>query len=296
MKKKFVIISIIIFIILAGLYLFGYYKLNNKSKKEKNINFDLKSLVSYIEKDDNYLLTANYYQLDIKTTKKKITVSFKNNEHSGKLIGKLSNDILSFKISNNDKNALLKANIIYSIVDSLGQINGNDKGYVSALLSDYDLEGATIEKDGIELISEDNTNIYQFKVNKKFKLGKIENSYLKPDDLQDVKNNFTNEENLQKTKGNIIVYKDTDFYKNNNLYICEPVNLSTRSYNTLISIIELVYGSEYKQKFIEAYPKLESKKVLDKFDVLVDYQAKDTDVIKKIITNNYKILKIAYKN
>lgn len=296
MKKKFILLAIIIFVILAGLYSYGYIKLNTKKDQKKEVSFDINSLVSYIEKDDNYLLTAKYYQLDIKTTKKKISINFSNDEHSGKLTGSLKDDTLSFKIRNSDENALLKANLIYAVVDSLGQINGNDKGYVSALLSDYDLKSATLDKDGIELISEEETNTYLFKVNKKFKLGKIEDSYFKVEDLKEGKDIFTNEEYLRKTKGNIIIYKDIDFYKNQIIYICEPNNITVRSYNSLLSIIELVYGSEYSQKFKEAYPSVTNSKVLDKFDIVVDYQAPDNDAVKKIITDNYKILKITYKN
>ena len=298
MKKKFLFISIIIFVLLIVLYIIGY-KINvPKPPKQNRLEggFKLDMLVERIKMTDNYLLTANYYELDTKVDNKKIIISFKNDEHHGKLQGVLSGDVLSFKIKEEDKNALLKANLIYSVVDSLGQINGNDKGYVSAMLSDYALEQATIDNDGFELVNKNNTNIYRFKVNKKFNLGSLKGNYYESSDLEKIKNKFLDESYIQENKGNLILYKETDYQKNNILYLAEIDSLSKRTYNSLVNIIGLVYGEEYKTQFINAYPELISGQILDKFDIIVDYQAADNEMIKKLTTDNYKIMKIVYKS
>ena len=201
-----------------------------------------------------------------------------------------------FEIKNNDANALSKAMLIYTIVDALGQVNGNDKNYVSSMLSNYDLKGSTLDKDGIELTSNDDTNIYEFKTNIKFKLGSIKKNYYKTKDLVEYKDTLIGEGFVQTTKGNLILYKDTDYQNHNIIYLCELDNLTSRTYNSLLSIVETIYGKEFKDNFKKNYTKLSTGLVLEKFDIVFDYQPAKDEVVKKITTENYKILKITINN
>ena len=293
MKKKMLFITIVVIILLTILYGLGYKKAMTK-EKEKPI--DLNTLKPLIEQDDNYILTSKYYELNTTVKKDQIKIVFKNDEHQGTLKGLLNDDVLSFEIKNNDANALIKASLIYTIVDSLGQINGNDKGYVSSMLSNYDLTSSTLDKDGIELSSDDKTNIYEFKTNYKFKLGDIKKNYYKLKDLKEYKESLTNEGFIQTTKGNLILYKDTDYQGKNIIYLCESNKLTSRTYHSLLNIIETIYGKEYKNTFKENYPKLTTALVLDKFDITLFYQPSLDEVIKKITTDNYRILKITINN
>lgn len=293
MKKKMITIALILMIVLTSLYIIGY---KQAMKKEKKKPIDLNLLVPLIEKDDNYILTSKYYELKTNASGSKIRIVFKNDEHQGTLKGTLKDDVLSFAIKNNDGNALTKAMLIYTVVDALGQLNGNDKGYVSSMFSNYDLKKATMDKDSFELSVKDDSNVYEFKTNQKFKLGKLKNNYYSLKDLEEYKDTLINEGFFQTTKGNLILYKDNDNQKKNVIYICELNELTSRTYNSLLNVIETMYGSEYKTSFQENYKELSSAQVLDRFDIIYDYQATDDDVVKKITTDNYKILKITINN
>ena len=250
MKKKMIIITLILMIGLVSLYIIGY---KQAMKKEKTKPMDLNLLVPLIEKDDNYILTSKYYELNTNASGSKIRIVFKNDEHQGTLKGTLKDDVLSFAIKNNDANALTKAMLIYTVVDALGQLNGNDKGYVSSMLSSYDLKKATMEKDGFELSVKDDSNVYEFKTNQKFKLGKLKNNYYTLKDLEEYKDTLINEGFFQTAKGNLILYKDNDYQKKNIIYICELNKLTSRTYNSLLNVIEIMYGSEYKTSFQDNY-------------------------------------------
>lgn len=293
MKKKYLLLIVTIIIILSTLYIFGYKKAMTKEKAKP---IDLNNLIPLIKKDDNYLLMSKYYELNTSVKGNIIKIVFKNEHHQGTLKGELNDDILLFEIKNNDDNALNKAMLIYTVVDALGQVNGNDKAYVSSMLSNYDLKGSTLDKDGLELTSNNDSNVYEFKTNVKFKLGSIKKNYYKVKDLEEYKDTLLGEGFIQTTKGNLILYKDTDYQKHNIIYLCELDNLTSRTYNSLLSVVETVYGKEYKENFKSNYPKLTTSSVLDKLDIIYDYQPSLDEVIKKITTDNYKILKITINN
>ena len=97
-------------------------------------NFKLKKLVKHIKKDENYLSVSRYYNLDIKTSDDTIVISISNDETNDELVGTLNNNILTYTIPKNDKNILLKGKLLYSVADAIGQVNGNDAGYISSIL------------------------------------------------------------------------------------------------------------------------------------------------------------------
>lgn len=289
MKKLTPIFLIILSICIIVVGIGGYYL----SHKEKP--FDLNRLLPYIEKDDNYLSVKKYYATSYKISDNKLTITFKNNDHKGKLIGTLENNIISFDIKSDDENALVKAMLIYAIADSIGQINGNEKNYVSSMISSIDIGSVTLEDQGIELSTKDNINTYRFKVNQKFELGDINNIYLEIKDLEEYKDILNGDGFVQTTKANLVFYKSY-IHSKNVIYICEPNKLTVRTYNSLLSFIELMYGSDYKNEFIKNYPNLISSNVLNKFNIIVDYQPEEEELVKNIITENYKIIKVTIEN
>ena len=139
--------------------------------------FKLSKLVKYIEKEDNYLSVSKYYNLDIKTTKDTIVINISNDQTTDSLTGTLANNILTYEIAKDDSNILLKGKLLYSIADSIGQVNGNDKGYVSSILGSLDYSKMSIKNNGIEIYSDGNKNVYKFKVDKKFELGSAADVY-----------------------------------------------------------------------------------------------------------------------
>ena len=116
--------------------------------------FKLSKLNKYIRKEDNYLSVLKYYNLDLTSTDDTIKINISNDSETDELVGTLSNNILTFTIPKKDKNILLKGKLLYSIADSIGQLNGNDKGYVSSILGSLDYSKMSIKRNGIEIYSD----------------------------------------------------------------------------------------------------------------------------------------------
>ena len=252
--------------------------------------FKLNKLVKYIKRENNYLSVSKYYNLDIKTTSNTITINIINDTTNDSMTGTLYNDILTFEILKNDPNILLKGKLLYSVADSIGQFNGNGKGYVSSILGSLDYSKMTIKRNGIEIYSDGNNNIYKFKVNKKFELGSIADVYFTSDDFAEYKNKLLSEEYVQTSKGNLIFYKINDGNKKI-MYFGEPDTLTSRTYNSLISMAEVMYGKDATDVFQKGYKKLISG-TYGYLTMTVNYVPKEDEVIYDKLLDNYKVLKV----
>lgn len=252
--------------------------------------FKLSKLVKYIKQEDNYLQVSKYYNLDIKTTKDSITININNDQITDSLTGTLSNNILTYEISKDDSNILLKGKLLYSIADSIGQINGNDKGYVSSILGSLDYSKINIKNNGIEIYTDGDKNIYKFKVDKKFELGSAADVYLTVDDFAQYREKLLGNGYAQTSKGNLIFYKINENGKNI-LYFGEPENLTTRTYNSVLSLIEVMYDSNTSNLFSKAYKNLETG-TFNNLSFIVNYEPTEDEVIYSKLLSNYKIFKL----
>ena len=252
--------------------------------------FKLNKLIKFIKVEDNYRQVAKYYNLDIKTTTDTITITINNDTTNDQMVGTLNNDILTYEIKKDDPNILLKGKLLYSVADSIGQFNGNGKGYVSSILGSLDYSKMSIKRNGIEIYSDGNNNIYKFKVTKKFQLGSIADVYFMPNDFAPFKDKLTNEEYVQTSKGNLIFYKINDSGKQI-MYFAEPDNLTSRTYNSLISMCEIVYGTDATDVFKKGYKKLVSG-TFGALKMSVNYIPTEDEVIYDKLLGNYKVLKV----
>ena len=253
-------------------------------------NFKLSKLVKYIKKDENYLSVNRYYNLDVKTTEDTITINISNDETTDKLVGTLDNNILTYTIPKKDKNILLKGKLLYSIADAIGQVNGNDNGYVSSILGSLDYTKMNIKRNGIEIYSDKENNIYKFKVNKKFELGSIADVYFNTDDFVVFKDKLVSDGYAQSSKGNLIFYKIEDNGKKI-IYFGEPEELTTRTYNSLISLIEVMYDKDTSDLFSKAFKKIDTG-TYNNFNMVANYEPTEDEVIYNKLLDNYKILKL----
>ena len=253
-------------------------------------NFKLSKLVKYIKKDENYLSVNRYYNLDVKTTEDTITINVSNDETNDKLVGTLDNNILTYTIPKKDKNILLKGKLLYSIADAIGQVNGNDNGYVSSILGSLDYTKMNIKRNGIEIYSDKENNIYKFKVNKKFELGSIADVYFNTDDFVVFKDKLVSDGYAQSSKGNLIFYKIEDNGKKI-IYFGEPEELTTRTYNSLISLIEVMYDKDTSDLFSKAFKKIDTG-TYNNFNMVANYEPTEDEVIYNKLLDNYKILKL----
>lgn len=257
-------------------------------------NFKLKKLVKHIKKDENYLSVSRYYNLDVKTTDDTITINISNDETNDTLVGTLDNNILTYTIPKKDKNILLKGKLLYSVADAIGQVNGNDKGYISSILGSLDYTKMNIKRNGIEIYSDKENNIYKFKVNKKFELGSVADVYFNTDDFVVFKDKLVSDGYAQSAKGNLIFYKIEDNGKKI-IYFGEPEELTSRTYNSLLSLIEVMYDKDTADLFGKAFKSIKTGQ-FNNFNMIANYEATEDEVIYNKLLDNYKILKLEISN
>ena len=252
--------------------------------------FKLSKLNKYIRKEDNYLSVLKYYNLDLTSTDDTIKINISNDSETDELVGTLSNNILTFTIPKKDKNILLKGKLLYSIADSIGQLNGNDKGYVSSILGSLDYSKMSIKRNGIEIYSDKENNIYKFRVDKKFELGSIADVYIDTNDFTAYRDKLVGEDYAQISKGNLIFYKIDENGKKY-IYFGEPNQLTSRTYNSLLSLIEVMYDKDTSNLFSKSYKKIENG-TFNNLVLTANYQPVEGEIIYNKLLEDYKILKL----
>ena len=252
--------------------------------------FKLSKLEKYIIKENNYLSVGKYYNTNIKTTEDTITISFSNDKKSGSLKGTLNNNILTFKIPIEDENILLKGKLVSSVADSIGQLNGNKRGYVSTVLGSIDYSKINLKDNGLEVYKDGENNIYKFRVDKKFVLGSIADVYFSEDDLNEFNNKMKTDDYFQTTKGNLILYK---IEENDKIifYLAEPDQITSRTYNSVLSLISVMYDNNTSDLFSKAFKKLTTT-TWNEMNFQVNYVPKEEEVIYNKLPEDYKILKL----
>lgn len=252
--------------------------------------FKLSKLEKYIIKENNYLSVGKYYNTNIKTTEDTITISFSNDKKSGSLKGTLNNNILTFKIPIEDENILLKGKLVSSVADSIGQLNGNKKGYMSTVLGSIDYSKINLKDNGLEVYKDGENNIYKFHVDKKFVLGSIADVYFSEDDLNEFNNKMKTDDYFQTTKGNLILYK---IEENDKIifYLAEPDQITSRTYNSVLSLISVMYDNNTSDLFSKAFKKLTTT-TWNEMNFQVNYVPKEEEVIYNKLPEDYKILKL----
>ena len=255
--------------------------------------FKLSKLEKYIVSENNYISVTKYYNTDIKTNDDTISISFSNDENRGTLRGTLSGEVLTFKIPNDDKNILLKGKLIASVADSIGQLNGNKKGYVSTVLGSIDYSKINLKENGLEVYKDGENNVYKFRVDKRFVLGSVADVYFKEEDLNEYKNKMKTDDYFQTIKGNLILYK---IEENDAIifYLAEPNQITSRSYNSLLSLIKVMYDSNTSDLFSKQYSSLTTT-TWNGLNMQINYQPKEEEVIYNKLPEDYKVFKLELK-
>ena len=255
--------------------------------------FKLSKLEKYIVSENNYISVTKYYNTDIKTNDDTISISFSNDENRGTLRGTLSGEVLTFKIPNDDKNILLKGKLIASVADSIGQLNGNKKGYVSTVLGSIDYSKINLKENGLEVYKDGENNVYKFRVDKRFVLGSVADVYFKEEDLNEYKNKMKTDDYFQTIKGNLILYK---IEENDAIifYLAEPNQITSRSYNSLLSLIKVMYDSDTSDLFSKQYSSLTTT-TWNGLNMQINYQPKEEEVIYNKLPEDYKVFKLELK-
>ena len=257
MKTKFLIlIAVIAFISLSA---FGNVYAAKNSLETLSKTFNSCSTVTKY-KDSNYVMES-------KVSGNKLIVNSKFNEESKTYEFTLKDSILSIKTK--DMSALFIATIL---TDCAGQLNGYKDGELFDTLNSDEIADYTLAKEGFEIktVSEGEYEI-SIDIDKKLPLVDLSNVYIKPADLDILKNIVDSGEpggttgNKTKMSYNVSI-SDTVV-----IYIGERDKITESTYNSILSVIEVIFGENEKNNFASKYPAMKDENTtFDKYTIEVD--------------------------
>lgn len=288
MKNKFLIISILLVFILIILSQTNVFAMNH-------------TLEEVAESFNNSSTVKSYQDFGIKmqaytdeTEPNVLSISLTISENTTIVNYELEGDILSYEHLTDDN--ILTA---YFLADTIGQVNGYAYGEVlnnfnifTEEISDY-----TIEKEGFEI--NENNSYYSVKMNINKKVPLIDEStvYLKPSDLDTIKDIIDrNTVGNQSGKKSKLAYDVSFGNDESTICIGEKQENTESTYKSILSAIEVMYGKEVAGYFETEYPEFEEGIAYhDGFTVECDVQIdtdeypifSDTKVVLVTIDNEY---------
>ncbi|MBR1413121.1 MAG: hypothetical protein IJ574_00425 [Bacilli bacterium] len=236
------------------------------------------------------------YELNASATKDTLTISSKTEEKKSKVEFKLEGNILSNEnLSVNDLMATLL------VIDSVGQTHGYKDGELSKNINTFsdDVKKYTLDKEGIELVLNDEKVSLKIDISKKIPLINMDKFYMTADDFDMVSQIIADHENgNQNGKTGNIAYDIFIGDKESTIQIGQDKKLSDSAYKSIISALEVMYGKDVAKHFQEIYPKfVDGKTTVEAFTIETNYKVEDQDesVFKDtkvvLITINNKKLK-----
>ena len=173
----------------------------------------------------------------------------------------LNGTILSGEVLMSDSGEGMMSYIIWiMLVDSVGQLHGYDDGELFTTLNSDDIVNYSLEKEGYE-IKEKRENVYEAKVDisKKIPLMDMSDTYIEVSDLEDMEKFISGDGSAELNKGNVWFNKsghDGDY----TVLVAEKGNLTSNAYNSILSILTVMFGSSAAADYFEAnYPNIGSE-------------------------------------
>lgn len=146
-----------------------------------------------------------------------------------------------------------------SVFDTIGILHGYEEGETLLTLESDEFMDYTLANEGAE-INDPLTGSYTVSIDitKKLKLIDLNNIYIKPEDLEDMKDELRDDESWVTLElYNLEFQKDNDLDGNPIITIGEVNGLTERAYKSLLSIIEVIFDStDVVNYFKESYPKI----------------------------------------
>ncbi len=294
-KRRIIIWSIICFITLSlgitGLLISGDVKFSNWFSKNNNKNevyIDLSritlELTLFLE--NHYLETET--TVTVKESDNNISIALKDSTNELNYLFTLNNEVLSFNYNNAEEKTI--GTMIFNKVVSFIQneyFGINEEETLTML--DNGLLNYTIENNGIES-TELNGIIYnKLDVSKQITLIIESSNSIEISDLETSKDYLINNGTYQTSKGNIILYKTSNDTETK-VSIMEKNFLTNDSYNSIISVITVMFNIEEAELFKSKYASI-SNNSFDNYVIEVNPEL--SEIEKNIIGNeNYKLIRI----
>ena len=215
-----------------------------------------------------------------------ITIDVTTDGQTNSYLFTLENRDLVFEINPND----LTSNLLFLIIcDNIGQFHSLKTNEVYNYLSSIDL--TTTAVNGITLNQLQNGN-YQVRINidTKIDTSSLNTMYIELNDLESYREFLEGTGTVQIPKGNLMLYKEGN-ENNSTILIGEKDNLTNLTYNSILSVIELLYPDDL-ENFKTGYPNLETIS-FDRYTITMNPELTGTlETLYGQYQNEYKFILI----
>lgn len=281
-EKITIVLGFIITLTVMGI---GIYGMVSNKNLETNKN-KIVTLEEIVETFLNSGTIKSYEEYGVPVTatidNQSIIVNFEEEQYQLNLEG----EILSATI---DKEREFSGTLMFAaIVDSIGQLHGYSEGETYLTLNSEEIKTYTLDK-GFEIADDGNAVTIKTNINKKLELLDLANIYITTDDLISYADFIKDDGCAQRSKGNVIFHK-CGYGDEATITIGEKDNLTDNAYNSLLSVIEVIYGEEESTWFTSEFPILENK-VSGRYNLTVNPEL--DDMLTTVFNDpNYKIVQL----
>ena len=202
----------------------------------------------------------------------------------------LEDGILSGDFKLDEDKSIYAVIITTYLVDLIGQFNGYKAEEMIKSLADERILDYSFEKEGLLFVVDDNNLTVKVDVNKKIPLLDFSNIYVTVEDLEDL-TSYIKTGSAQANRGYVVLYTST-LDSISDVYIMEKAKNTSNSYNSLASVLEVMFGSKAKKYLSNNYKSIEDgDKSFAGIDIKVNYKLTEDDGYE-LPEKDYKVMKV----
>lgn len=291
-KKLLIIIILIIVIIGLGVFLVLQVNKNQKVDVPNVLSYEttFTKTISLNDIVDNFnnnslLKQMNNYQIIANIVDNNLVITLTADNEDKTYEFSFLDRNLNMEVSNE-----IELNLFLIIADSIGAFYNLNKNEVYTYLNSIDLTDNNIE--GINVTKSENGYLYSINVDQKIDISPLNIMYIELSDLQEYSDAIVENEVIQISKGKVLLYEQAD--ENGKTFIvAEKDQLTSLTYNTILSIVELLYPNEINS-FKTNYPTIETI-AFDRYLITVD-PTLSNDFALNEYQNEYKFIEIRINN
>ena len=243
---KFIIILLVCVLVIGSVYVwrFGWPKWENKDEKLLQNIFD--SITSNNSKESNIIASLNKNNIVFSKTE--------NNEETIEFT--FDNGIMVSSVKEKETDMDFYKDTISMVFEAVAVYNGYDAINARYSLTEDILVNKKLGEDGYQYTSLNNVARFMVTTKKKLNLANKEEVYIKESDLQGIEDVITNKLQYRLIeKVGIALEKNVSYSRNLVFVIYEQEMLSSRTYNSLLTLIKMVTGNSKLVEYVSSnYP------------------------------------------
>lgn len=204
----------------------------------------------------------------------------------------LNGTIITANIDSNSENAFLEAYIFLGLIDDIGELYGYGNGELSKTVNSEQVLEYTLAEEGFEMTQVSET-VQEIKIDysKKVPLIDFSGVYVEVKDLEKYKEYIADDGQAGTTKGDIYIYK-FGYNGEYEILVGEKDELTEASYQSILSMIEVMFDGRAVKYFKDNYPSISEDKSFDGFEIKVNYNDPEDNDVTYLEDNGYKVIKI----